>query len=93
MSNETSTHFDADQARKRANGRPTVSSSDGMREGGLAFSVVFIIGFIVAAVVHPAAVTSFWVWVGLLCMCVAIAVGVQKGVAHLYGHVEDGDDT
>lgn len=92
MSNETATHFDAEQARNRAMGRPTVSSSDGMREGGLAFPIIFILGFIAAAVAHPDALSSFWVWFALLMMSVAVAVGVQKVVARLYGH-EDEDDT
>jgi len=82
---------DAPEKRRKIK-RPGMSDADGTREGGLVFVIVFIIGFIVATVAHPAAVTSFWVWFFLLVMSAAIAVGVQKGAAHLYGHVEDGED-
>lgn len=81
----------APQPRRRIK-RPRMSDADGTREGGLAFVITFIIGFIAATVAHPAALTSFWVWFFLLVMCVAVAVGVQKGVAHLYGDVQDGED-
>ncbi|WP_420013937.1 hypothetical protein [Tateyamaria sp.] len=72
--------------------RHTVSDTDGTREGGLVFPIVFILGFVAAAIAHPDALTSFWVWFALLMMSVAVAVGVQKTVARLYGH-EDEDDT
>ncbi|WP_299725819.1 hypothetical protein [uncultured Tateyamaria sp.] len=83
---------DNDPPNRRKIKRPKMSDADGTREGGLVFVIVFIVGFILATVAHPAAITSFWVWFFLLTMCAAIAVGVQKGVAHLYGHVEDGED-
>ena len=83
---------DNDPSQRRKIRRPQMSDADGTREGGLVFVIVFIVGFIAATVAHPAAVTSFWVWFLLLTMCAAIAVGVQKGAAHLYGHVEDGKD-
>ena len=74
--------------------RPVMSDADGTREGGLVFVIVFLVGFIAASVAHPAALTSFWVWFVLLMMCVAIAVGVQKIAAALYGHAPtDGGDT
>ncbi|MFL4471094.1 hypothetical protein ACERZ8_14845 [Tateyamaria armeniaca] len=83
---------DNDPSERRKIKRPRMSDADGTREGGLTFVIVFIVGFVVATVAHPAALTSFWVWFFLLLMCVAVAVGVQRGVAHLYGYVEDGDD-
>ena len=74
--------------------RPVMSDADGTREGGLVFVIVFLVGFIAASVAHPAALTSFWVWFVLLMMCVAIAVGVQKIAAALYGHAPtDGEET
>mmetsp|Transcript_18145 Transcript_18145/g.28237 ORF Transcript_18145/g.28237 Transcript_18145/m.28237 type:complete len:88 (+) Transcript_18145:5125-5388(+) len=71
--------------------RPIVSDTDGTREGGLVFPIVFILGFVAATVAHPGALTSFWVWFALLMMCVAVSVGVQKAVARLYGHEEEDD--
>ena len=72
--------------------RPVVSDADGTREGGLVFVIVFIVGFIAATVAHPAAITSFWVWVFLLAMSAGVAVSVQKAIAHYYGFEEDGED-
>ncbi len=91
MSQETATHFDADDAKRRLK-QPRMSDADGTREGGLVFVIVFIVGFIAATVAHPAAITSFWVWFVLLMMCVVIAVAVQKTAARLYGHIEDGEE-
>lgn len=71
--------------------RHTVSDTDGTREGGLVFPIVFILGFVAAAVAHPGALTSFWVWFALLMMSVAVSLGVQKAVARLYGHQEEDD--
>lgn len=81
---------DNDPQERRKIKRPVMSDADGTREGGLVFVIVFIVGFIVATMTHPAAVTSFWVWFFLIVMCIGVAVGVQKAAAHLYGHVEDG---
>jgi len=83
---------DNDPHARRKIRRPRMSDADGTREGGLVFVIVFIVGFIAATVAHPAAVTSFWVWFFLLLMCVAVAIGVQKGAAHLYGHVQDAEE-
>ena len=72
--------------------RHTLSDTDGTREGGLVFPIVFILGFIAAAVAHPGALTSFWVWFALLMMAVAVSLGVQKAAARLYGFAEgDGE--
>lgn len=83
---------DNDPPERRKIKQPRMSDADGTREGGLTFVIVFIVGFIAATVAHPAAVTSFWVWFCLIAMSIAVAVGVQKGAAHLYGHVEDGEE-
>lgn len=72
--------------------RPVVSDEDGTREGGLVFPIVFIIGFIAASLVHPAALSSFWVWFALLMLSAAVAVGVKQVVAHWNGFEED-DET
>ncbi|WP_415402843.1 hypothetical protein [Tateyamaria sp. SN3-11] len=66
--------------------RPVMSDSDGMREGALALPIVFILGFVGASIAHPAALMSFWVWFALLMMSVAVARGVQRAAAWLYGH-------
>lgn len=58
--------------------RHTVSDRDGTREGGLVFCITVMCGMIAASVLHPLALTSFWVWVGLLSMAVGVAVSVQK---------------
>ncbi|MEP1964079.1 hypothetical protein [Tateyamaria sp.] len=82
---------DNDPAERRKIQRPVMSDADGTREGGLVFVIVFIVGFVVASMTHPAAVTSFWVWFFLLVMCIGVAVAVQKAAAHFYGHVVDGE--
>ena len=83
---------DNDPSARRKIKRHVVSDADGTREGGLVFVIIFIVGFIAATVVHPAAVTSFWVWFFLIVMSIGVAVGVQKGVARFYGHAEDGEE-
>ncbi|MEM6372659.1 MAG: hypothetical protein AAF727_07760 [Pseudomonadota bacterium] len=83
---------DNDPSERRKIKRPIVSDADGTREGGLVFVIVFILGFITATVVHPEAITSFWVWFFLLVMCVGVALGVQKAIAHLYGYDENKDE-
>lgn len=72
--------------------RPVVSDQDGTREGGLVFPIVFIVGFVTASMVHPAALSSFWVWFVLLMLSAAVAVGTQQMVAHLNGYAEDEED-
>ncbi|MEM9844418.1 MAG: hypothetical protein AAF965_06430 [Pseudomonadota bacterium] len=69
--------------------RPTVSDRDGTREGGLVFPIIFILGFIAASLVHPGALSSFWVWFVLLMLSAAIAVGTQQAVARWNGFRED----
>lgn len=54
------------------------ASEDGTREGGLVFLVVVILGMIVATIVYPPALTSFFVWFALLMLAVSIAVAVQR---------------
>lgn len=66
-----------------------MSDLDGTREGGLVFPIVFIIGFIGASLVHPAALASFWVWFVLLMMAAAMAAGTQRAVARWNGYCED----
>ena len=83
---------DNDPSQRRKIKRPVVSDADGTREGGLVFVIVFIVGFITATVMHPAAITSFWVWFFLIVMSAGVAVGVQKAIAHFYGFEEDGED-
>ncbi len=65
--------------------RPVVSEEDGTREGGLVFPIVFIIGFVLASMAHPAALASFWVWFVLLMMSIAFSVSTQRLVARLNG--------
>ncbi|MEM6482748.1 MAG: hypothetical protein AAF681_12945 [Pseudomonadota bacterium] len=72
--------------------RHSVSDEDGTREGGLVFPIVFILGFIAASLVHPVALSSFWVWFVLLMLSAAVAAGVQRAVARLNGFAEDGED-
>lgn len=72
--------------------RPVVSDEDGTREGGLVFPIVFMIGFVAASLVHPAALSSFWVWFVLLMLSAAVAVGTQQAVARLNGFSEDSED-
>ena len=80
-----------DAPKRRKVKRPDVSDADGMREGGLVFIIVLIVGFILASMVHPLALTSFWVWFALLRMSVAVASGTQRLVAWLNGYepIED----
>ena len=75
-----------DAPKRRKLKRPEVSEEDGMREGGLVFIIVLIIGFVGASFVHPLALTSFWVWFALLMMSVAVASGTQRLVAWLNGY-------
>lgn len=58
--------------------RPVVSELDGTREGGLAFCVALFGGMVVAAAVSPGSLASFWVWIGLLSMAVAVAVNTKR---------------
>ena len=58
--------------------RPVVSDQDGTREGGLAFWIALICGVIIASLVHPLALASFWVWVALLAMAVGCGVSVWR---------------
>ena len=69
-----------------------MSDEDGTREGGLIFPIVFILGFIAASMVHPGALSSFWVWFVLLMLSAAVAVGTQQAVARLNGYSEDEED-
>jgi fatty acid desaturase len=81
-----------DPERKRKIKRPVVSDLDGTREGGLAFCIVLIMGMVLGAALAPGALTSFWVWVGLLAMAIAIAVNLQRAVARLTGFKPDNDE-
>lgn len=54
------------------------ATEDGTREGGLVFLVVVMIGMIVATLLYPPALTSFFVWFALLMLALSVAVGVQK---------------
>lgn len=72
--------------------RPVVSDEDGTREGGLVFPIVVIIGFVLAAIAHPAALSSFWVWFALLMLAVACAVFTKNLVARFNGFSGDEDD-
>ncbi|WP_317054520.1 hypothetical protein [Roseovarius rhodophyticola] len=72
--------------------RPVVSDEDGTREGGLVFPIVFIIGFMLAAMAHPAALASFWVWFVLLMLSSAVAVATKNLVARLNGFEGDAED-
>ena len=72
--------------------RPVVSDEDGTREGGLVFPIVFIIGFVLASMAHPAALASFWVWFVLLMLSSAFAVATKNLVARLNGFEGDADD-
>ena len=65
--------------------RHTVSDLDGTQQGGLAFVIALLAGMIAAAALAPGALTSFWVWVGLLAMAIATAVHTQRFVAWYYG--------
>ena len=58
--------------------RPVVSDLDGTREGGLAFCIALILGIIVAALVNPDSLTSFFVWFALLFMAISIGAGVKR---------------
>lgn len=84
-----------DPARKAKIKRPVVSDRDGTREGGLVFCIALMAGMVLAASLAPGALTSFWVWIGLLAMAVALAVNVQVVVAHMTGFraEQDDDDT
>jgi 4-hydroxybenzoate polyprenyltransferase len=86
------TEPDTERERRKLK-RPVVSDADGTREGGLVFCIVGILGFVVAAMVSPLALTSFWVWFALLMMAVAVASGTQKAVAWLNGHIEEEAET
>ena len=72
--------------------RPVVSDLDGTREGGLVFCIVVIAGMILGATLAPGALTSFWVWLGLLAMAVAVAANVQMLVARFTGFKPDTDE-
>jgi len=69
-----------------------VSDRDGTREGGLVFCVVLIAGMVIGAAVAPGALTSFWVWLGLLAMSIAIAVNVQMLIARANGFRAEEDE-
>ncbi|WP_299294875.1 hypothetical protein [uncultured Tateyamaria sp.] len=58
--------------------RHTVSDLDGTQQGGLAFVIAMLGGMIVAAMLAPGALTSFWVWCALLLAAAAIARGIQQ---------------
>ncbi|GGX62807.1 hypothetical protein GCM10007385_34920 [Tateyamaria omphalii] len=58
--------------------RHVVSNLDGTQQGGLAFLIALIGGMIVAASLAPGALTSFWVWLALLMLSVAVATGAQR---------------
>ena len=57
---------------------------DGTREAGLVFLVVVIAGMIVATILYPPALTSFFVWFALLMLALSIALGVQKLVVYWF---------
>ena len=58
--------------------RRVTAEQDGTRDGGLVVCIALIGGMILAAMVHPAALASFWVWVGLLSMAIGCGVSVQR---------------
>lgn len=58
--------------------RRVAAEQDGTRDGGLVVCIALIGGMIVAAMVNPIALTSFWVWVGILCMAIGCGVSVQR---------------
>lgn len=72
--------------------RPVVSDEDGTREGGLAFSIAFIMAFIAASAAHPQALSSFWVWFVMISMAISVAVGVQRAMAHFNGFKDPNAD-
>ena len=58
--------------------RHTVSDLDGTQQGGLAFVIAVLAGMISAATLAPGALTSFWVWVALLMLAIAVASGTKR---------------
>lgn len=58
--------------------RHTVSELDGTQQGGLVFVIGLIGGMIVAATLAPGALTSFWVWFGILMLASACAKSAQQ---------------
>ena len=69
---------DVDPAEKPRIKRHVVSEIDGTREGGLAFTISLILGLVAASLVHPLALSSFWVWCAVLTAAVGIMVNVQR---------------
>lgn len=72
--------------------RPIVSEEDGTREGGLMFTISLILCLVVASLLHPLALSSFWVWFVLLMLSASIATGTQRLVSYLNGYKEDEED-
>ena len=69
--------------------RPVVSDLDGTREGGLVFCISLVLGMIAAASVSAVALTSFWVWFGLLIAAAGISVNVQRVIARWNGFEDE----
>ncbi|MEL6376386.1 MAG: hypothetical protein AAFQ04_04185 [Pseudomonadota bacterium] len=72
--------------------RPIVSEEDGTREGGLMFTISVILCLVVASLLHPLALSSFWVWFVLLMLSASIAAGTQRLVAYFNGYKDDEED-
>lgn len=85
-------HSPDDPERQRRIKRPVVSELDGTREGALVFCIALIGGMVASASVAPGALTSFWVWLGLLAMAAALAGNVQAIVTRFTGFRPDRDD-
>ncbi|MEL6620845.1 MAG: hypothetical protein AAFP16_18360 [Pseudomonadota bacterium] len=69
--------------------RHTVSDLDGTQQGGLVFVISLIGGMILAAMLAPGALTSFWVWFALLMMSAALAAGAQRLFARAGSEASD----
>ncbi len=76
-------------AERRKITRPVVSDQDGTREAGLVFPIAVILAIVVASFAHPMALTSFWVWVALLMLAVALSAATQRMVARWNGFDEE----
>ena len=72
--------------------RPVVSDADGTREGGLVFCISLMGGMVAAVSLAPGALTSFWVWCGLIAMAFGIALSAQRAVAAWNGFVDAGGE-
>ena len=54
------------------------SEADGSQEGGLAALVAGISGMVSAAALLPGALTSFWVWMMILSVAIAVGSAAQN---------------